>query len=161
MKLPNKLWLRILVGLVLLLIAAGISLFIKESLDEQDPETSLPLIYVTYDGTDLPGVYRAGYSWSFFTTIAKNTPTLAPEDIPLTPVDMYAGTELKIHFSSKQSTLKISLAEGQYSNDYTVLSDVDNGVLNAPSSAGVYVYRVEASWSSRGSIIYYFCVRIL
>lgn len=66
MKVHKNIWLRALIGLLALTVAGMLSLYIKEAMDEKDPEASLPLITVTYDGAELPGVYRAGWSWSFF-----------------------------------------------------------------------------------------------
>ena len=41
---------KLVVGAVLLLVAAAITMFIKESLDTQNPESALPILTVEYSG---------------------------------------------------------------------------------------------------------------
>lgn len=74
---------------------------------------------------------------------------------------MYAATPLNISFSTKPKDLKVSVAEGRYGTLYRPVEEAANGSFFAPSEAGEYVYKVEANWGRRGSIIYYFCVRVL
>lgn len=53
---------------MLLAIATGMTAFIKESLDTQDPESALPIITVLYGDEELvpdKEVRRAGWEWNF------------------------------------------------------------------------------------------------
>ena len=79
MKLPKIFFRKLIIGAVLLAIATGMTAFIKESLDTQDPESALPIITVLYGDEELvpdKEVRRAGWEWNFFLTQEK-TPLLA------------------------------------------------------------------------------------
>lgn len=59
---------KLIIGAVLLAIATGMTAFIKESLDTQDPESALPIITVLYGDEELvpdKEVRRAGWEWNF------------------------------------------------------------------------------------------------
>ncbi|MEG0167809.1 MAG: hypothetical protein RSD01_04360 [Ruthenibacterium sp.] len=162
MKTPKLLIRKILLGMVLIAIAAGITVFIKESLDTQDPESALPIIRVEYNGIEMPPavIYRAGYEWSFFTTMERQAPTLAQEDLPITPYDMQPDAAIKISFSKTPSTLRVWRANGRYSTDFTELASEDKSTFTTPHDAGVYLYKVKAEWGRRGFIQYYFAVDV-
>ena len=53
MKLPKIFFRKLIIGAVLLAIATGMTAFIKESLDTQDPESALPIITVLYGDEEL------------------------------------------------------------------------------------------------------------
>ncbi|MEG2930908.1 MAG: hypothetical protein RR825_03900 [Ruthenibacterium sp.] len=155
---------KILLGIVLVSLAAVITVFIKESLDTQDPESALPLITVKYNSGEMSAqnIYRAGYQWSFFTTVEDwQAPSLSPEDLPITPVDIQPGTPIQISFSSTPSELRIWRAAGRYSTDFLELSCPVTGEFTAPASPGIYLYRVVASWGNRGEIQYYFALSVI
>ncbi|MEG2286481.1 MAG: hypothetical protein RSC00_01115 [Ruthenibacterium sp.] len=155
---------KVLLGIVLVLLAAGITVFIKESLDTQDPESALPLITVRYNDGEMSAqnIYRAGYQWSFFTTVEDwQAPDLAPEDLPITPVEIQPGTPLEMSFSSTPSSLRIWRAAGRYSSDFLELSCPISGEFSAPANPGIYLYRAVASWGHRGEIQYYFALSVI
>ena len=82
MKLPKIFFRKLIIGAVLLAIATGMTAFIKESLDTQDPESALPIITVLYGDEELvpdKEVRRAGWEWNFFLTQEK------------TPLSYFAG----------------------------------------------------------------------
>ena len=98
MKLPKIFFRKLIIGAVLLAIATGMTAFIKESLDTQDPESALPIITVLYGDEELvpdKEVRRAGWEWNFFLTQEK-TPLLSPEDVPLQPVDVMPGAQIRL-----------------------------------------------------------------
>ena len=160
MKMQKVLIQKLLVGILLLSLAAGVTVLIKESFDTQDPEAALPLITVDCNGLVITDVYRAGYEWSFFTTVERRTPQLSESDIPLVPVDVTPSAPLRIKFSKEPSTLKITRASGRYSTDFLELTDVRDGAFKTPTVPGVYVYKVYAEWKARGYIQYYFALQV-
>lgn len=160
MNYPKQFIRKILLGAVLIALSAVATMFIKESLDTQDPESSLPLMAVEYNGMPITDVYRAGYEWSFFTTVERRTPQLSESDIPLVPVDVTPSAPLRIKFSKEPSTLKITRASGRYSTDFLELTDVRDGAFKTPTVPGVYVYKVYAEWKARGYIQYYFALQV-
>ncbi|MEG2165462.1 MAG: hypothetical protein RRY96_04145, partial [Ruthenibacterium sp.] len=105
-------------------------------------------------------IYRAGYEWSFFTTMERQAPTLAQEDLPITPYDMQPDAAIKISFSKTPSTLRVWRANGRYSTDFTELASEDKSTFTTPHDAGVYLYKVKAEWGRRGFIQYYFAVDV-
>lgn len=157
---PKQVIQKIIAGVVLIAIAAVVTMFIKESLDTQDPESSLPIIQVQYNGMPMTDVYRAGYEWSFFTTVERRTPELLLEDIPLVAVDVLPQAPLQITFSKEPSELKVMRATGRYSTDFMEITDMENGTLKTPAAPGIYVYRVSAHWTTRGYIQYYFALQV-
>ena len=112
MKLPKIFFRKLIIGAVLLAIATGMTAFIKESLDTQDPESALPIITVLYGDEELvpdKEVRRAGWEWNFFLTQEK-TPLLSPEDVPLQPVDVMPGAQMRILFTKEPSELRVMRA---------------------------------------------------
>ncbi|MEG1104867.1 MAG: hypothetical protein RSD78_08495 [Oscillospiraceae bacterium] len=160
MKFPRSVIRKVCLGAVLISLAVCVTLLIKESLDTKDPQSALPSIDVIYNGNSLPetSVFRAGYSWNFLTTI-EDFPAMAPEDIPLYPVDVLPQIQMEIKFSKPPKELKISRADGRYSQDFIEIATDVTGEMLSPSVPGVYVYKVEASWGIRGSILYYFALQ--
>ena len=163
MKVRKVLVQKILLGILLIALAAGVTVFIKESLDTQDPESALPLITVAYNDGEMSAqnVFRAGYTWSFFTTVEVwQAPSIAAEDLPITPVDIQPSTPIKVMFSSTPSELRIWRAEGRYSSDFLEISCDNPGEFTAPATPGTYLYRIKADWGSRGDIQYYFALTV-
>lgn len=164
MKVSKSIVRKILLGTLLIALSACVSVFIKETLDTQDPESALPIITVTYNDTNMQpeSVYRAGYTWSFFTTVeAWQAPSLAPEDLPLSPVEVAAGTPMTVTFTSKPSKVRIWRAQGLYSGEFLEISCDVPGEFLAPATPGLYLFRVKADWGSRGNIQYYFALSVL
>lgn len=160
MSYPKQFIRKVLLGAVLIVLAAFVTMFIKESLDTRDPESSLPLMVVEYNGIPIPDVYRAGYEWSFFTTVERRTPQLSEADIPLMPVDVMPSAPMRITFSKEPSTLKITRATGRYSMDFLELTDIQDGSFSTPTVPGIYVYKIYGEWGSRGYIQYYFSLQV-
>jgi hypothetical protein len=151
---------KVLLGTVLIALAAVVTVFLKETLDTQDPESALPIITVEYNGLALPDVYRAGYEWSFFATVERRTPQLSEADIPLVPADVLPAAPIRITFSKEPSVLTIKRAAGRYSTDFLEITDVQDGTFRTPTVAGIYVYKVYAEWYGRGNIQYYFALQV-
>ena len=162
MKMPKIFIRKLLLGIVLIGIAIGITVVIKESLDTQDPESALPIIKVEYNGTDVPAanIFRAGYEWNFFTTVERHAPVIAQEDLPLTPFDVQKEMPMRISFTKEPAAMRIWRADGRYSTNYIELASDNVAEFLTPSLKGVYVYKIKADWGSRGYIQYYFAIEV-
>ena len=165
MKISHLALRKLLLGAVLLLVAAAITMFIKESLDTQNPESALPILTIEYNGTEVPPsqegfLYRAGYEWSFFTTVERRAPQLAENDLPLIPLDVSPQAELELRFLKEPSSIKVLRASGTGSTEFLELTDASDGTFNTPTTSGVYVYKILAEWSTRGYIQYYFSLNV-
>lgn len=146
MKLPKIFFRKLIIGAVLLAIATGMTAFIKESLDTQDPESALPIITVLYGDEELvpdKEVRRAGWEWNFFLTQEK-TPLLSPEDVPLQPVDVMPGAQMRILFTKEPSELRVMRAVSDKPTEYLELSDAGGGRFSTPTTPGLYFYKVRA-----------------
>lgn len=155
---------KLIAGGLALAAAAAITLFIKENLDVKDPETALPSIQITTEGVLLSPemVFRAGYEWNFFTSTEINTPVWTTEDIlsRTYPVDVPSRAKLEIGFSLKADTLKVSRSEEGDLSAFVTLADAYPNILIAPAEAGQYLYKIEAGFGRRGSIIYYLLLNV-
>lgn len=154
---------KLVAGVFLIALAALASFLLKETLDSHDPENNLPILTVSCgyattltsgNGTAETYIRRAGYEWNFLTKIVKS-PTLPPTEYPLYPLTVAANTPIVVSFSVPYRTLKISRSNGQYDPHFEPLA----GEITTPSVPGDYCYCIEAGFA-RGSIIYYFVVRI-
>ena len=162
MKLPKVFFRKLLLGAVLVALAAGITVFIKETLDTRDPEASLPIITVRYgDEVFAPDkeVRRAGWEWSFFLTKEK-TPMLSIEDVPLTPVEVLPGAPMNISFTKPPTQLRVLRAASDKPTEYLELADAGDGVFSTPTMPGLYYYKVQSEWRNRGFIQYYFALGV-
>lgn len=58
---------KLVIGAVCILLAAGLTLVLKEVLDTQEPEQALPILEVRCNDVPMPPEYllRAGYEWNF------------------------------------------------------------------------------------------------
>ncbi len=155
---------KLIVGVLALALAAAITLFIKENLDVKDPETALPSIQVATEGVVLSPemVFRAGYEWNFFTSTEINTPIWTTADIlsHTYPVDVPPRAKLDIDFSLQADTLKISRSDQEDFSAFVTLADDFPNSLLAPAEAGQYLYKIEAGFGRRGSIIYYLLLNV-
>ena len=162
MKLPKIFFRKLLLGAVLVSLAAGITMFIKETLDTRDPESALPLITVQYGDeifTTDRQVRRAGWEWNFFLTKEK-TPLLPIEDAPPTPVTVLPGSPMNISFTKKPSQLHVLRATSENPSEYIELSNAGDGAFSSPTTPGLYYYKVQAEWRGRGFIQYYFALEV-
>ncbi len=163
MKLRTVIIRKFLLGAFLIAVCAGMTFIIKESLDTRDPETALPIITITYNDAVFPqqNIYRAGYTWSFITTVEKwQAPSLLPEDLPIVPENVLADMPVEITFSQTPQTLQIYRATGRYSTDFLEISTEADGEFYTPTTQGEYLYKVVAGWGSRGEIQYYFAMSV-
>ncbi len=156
---------KLLLGAVLLAIAICITLFIRENMNVQSPENALPTFTVTMDDKTAftkESVFRAGYEWNFLTTTAKDTPPYSASDINLVnmPVSMQPRTYLDLEFSIEPKRLTISRADDKDLETYLDLIDVGMGPIITPAVPGIYRYRVQADFGWRGSVIYFFTIKI-
>ncbi len=154
---------KLVLGAILIALCAGITLLIKEALDTQDPESALPIITITYNEGIFPeqSIYRAGYTWSFVTTVENwQAPSLLPEDLPIMPERVLADMPMKITFSQTPQDVQIFRASGRYSTDFLEVSTQVDGEFYTPTAQGEYLYRVVANWGSRGEIQYYFAMSV-
>lgn len=162
MKLPNVFFRKLLLGIVLVSLAAGVTMFIKETLDTRDPESALPIITVQY-GDEVfiadKQVRRAGWEWNFFLTKEK-TPMLSIEDAPPTPVTVLPASPMHISFTKKPSQLRVLRATSEKPSEYLELSDAGDGAFSSPTMPGLYYYKVRAEWQGRGFIQYYFALEV-
>lgn len=155
---------KVLLGAVLVALAAAISLFIKENLDVKSPEDALPDL--TIQVNDLPiaseMALRAGYEWNFWTTTEKNTPAYTPEDLLrlVYPVDMPPRSVIELGFSIQLKDLRVSRADDAEFRYFIEMAGADDGQIIAPAQAGRYMYKIEAGFGRRGSVIYYLLVDI-
>lgn len=160
MKMPKKVIAKILIGIVLVVLAAVGALLIKEYFDTRSPEAALPIMTLEYEGREVQGVYRAGYEWSFFMTIARQAPQVSVDDLPLTPIAVQPQMPMNIRFSRKSGKIRVWRAAGRFGNDFIELTEANLDSLSTPSTAGVYVYKVLADWGSRGNVQYYFALDV-
>ena len=162
MKLPKIFFRKLLLGIVLISIAAGITVFIKEALDTRDPESALPIITVQY-GDEIfaqdKEIRRAGWEWSFFLTREK-TPMLSIEDVPLSAVTVLPASPMHISFTKKPTQLRVLRATSEKPSEYLELSDASDGAFSSPTTPGLYYYKVQAEWQGRGAIQYYFALEV-
>ena len=157
---------KLLIGAAALAAAICITVIIRENMDVKDPDQALPSIVITAnEATVLPpeSIFRAGYEWNFLTTTAKNTPPLSSEDIQsrTPPIDVLARTYLSIDFSLEPKNLVISRSEEADYDAFLDLVGGEEGAVIAPSASGTYMYRIQADFGWRGSIVYYFRVRVV
>lgn len=165
MHTPKRVIRKLLLGTALMAIAICITILIRENMDVKDPEQALPTISITINGDTKMNdrmVFRAGYEWSFFTTVAKDTPTYTSAAIRdlIYPVDVPPNSVLNISFSLPAKTLRIQRASDEKLENFVELADVSDGQLIAPSSPGLYLYQLEAGFGWRGSIRYFFMIRV-
>lgn len=156
---------KLLLGTVLMAAAIFITILIRENMDVKDPEQALPSISVTINGDIKMNdkmVFRAGYEWNFFTTVAKHTPSYTAQTLRehVYPVDLPPNSVVNIDFSLKPKSLRIQRANDDQLENFVELADVDSGQFIAPSAPGLYLYQVEAGFGWRGSVRYVFMIRV-
>lgn len=156
---------KLLIGAAALAVAICITIFIRENMDVNDPERALPSITITMNGTTAMApemIFRAGYEWNFLTTTAKSTPPYSSQDLQaLTPpVEMLARTYMDIDFSLEPRSLTISRSDEENFEAFLDLVDASEGPIIAPATPGVYMYRIQADFGWRGSIVYFFRIRV-
>ncbi len=155
MPITKRFLTRFVIAVILIGLAAGGSILIKETIDSvSSPENSLPTISGSI-GYTTAYIERAGYEWNFLTRIVRE-PTVSPPDLRLIITDVTADTPVIINFSKEPELVGVSMSTGQYSVDFVPM---DPDTLYTPTEPGIYTYCVEAAFD-RGSIIYYFSVNV-
>lgn len=141
---------------IILLVAAGyITMFVKDTIDAQNPEKSLPIISITTGYTVVAEPTRAGYEWKFGYR-AVMSPFLEPPDVPITTTyEAMPGMPILINFSSPAEQISVYEAEGISATEFYEkrLS------IQTPEEEGVYVYKVVAQFE-RGTIVHYFALDV-
>ena len=79
---------------------------------------------------------------------------------PLDSVDLAPNSVLDINFSLPPKTLRIQRASDDELENFVELADVSDGQIISPSAPGLYLYQVEAGFGWRGSVRYFFMVRV-
>ncbi len=144
---------RYVIAVLLLILSAYTTVFIKNYVDSQTPEKSLPTINVSV-GYVQPVVQRAGYTWKFGTGIAPVlSPYVSAEDVPLMVMDCYPG-DIVINFSRQPELVTVYQTEGLANNNFKQLY-----TLATPQEEGIYVYKIQAEFD-KGDILYYFAVQV-
>ncbi|MBU3805714.1 MAG: hypothetical protein H9882_02285 [Candidatus Fournierella pullistercoris] len=162
---PKRILQKILTGALLLALAMCATVFIRENMDVKDPEQALPSFSILVNDEvriTEHSILRAGYEWNFMTTVAKDTPVYTSSQIRslIYPVDLPPSSRLVLEFSTKPKTLRVQRAPGADLQQFVELADVSDGTLVAPSQPGLYLYQVECGFGWRGSIRYFFLVRV-
>lgn len=156
---------KLVIGAFALAVAICITIFIRENMDVKDPESALPTLTVTMNGSAAmaPGsVFRAGYEWNFLTTTQKSTPVYSSADLRQVtpPVPMPPRTYLDLKFSIQPKSVVVSRADDEKLESFMELIDAGDGPIITPAATGLYMYRIEANFGWRGSIIYFFTIQI-
>jgi len=73
---------------------------------------------------------------------------------------MLARTDMDSRFFREQKHLTISRADEENFDAFLELVDAAEGPIIAPATPGVYMYRVQADFGWRGSIVYFFRIRV-
>lgn len=160
---------RIVLGVVLVLVAAGITVVIRDTLMRQDPEAALPVMDVYYRGIEegerLPAMHIvvSSYTWRFlFEEVSGEVageegwmwvePAPVPDNSPLDLV--FTFEPKKVRVSMWLSTLD---ANGEEVNGFT---PVETEELRAPSAQGTYFYKVDTEWGQGRTVTYFFAIRV-
>lgn len=145
---------RYALAIVLLVISAYISVFIKDTIDSKNPEVSLPIISVTTGYTSIPDVPRAGYEWNYATKTVQS-PFISCIDVPLVVYDALPGAPILIDFSSPYKSITLYEGEGVAPENFTE----KRYSMTTPAEEGTYVYKVVAQFD-RGTIVHYFALEV-
>ncbi|MDD3429950.1 MAG: hypothetical protein PHG02_08110 [Oscillospiraceae bacterium] len=157
MKQPIRFLQKFSACILLIALAAGCTVLIKDTLDARSPENSLPIINVQC-GYDLQNVQRAGFTWNFITAKNKVWPSEEPPGLPLVISTVQPSSPIVISFSDESGleSVKVSRSEGVGAAEYVV----QTGDLRSPTTEGVYTYRIDAKFK-KGEITYFFRVDVL
>lgn len=143
---------RYILALVMLVIAAYTTIFIKDTVDALNPEKSLPVINVSV-GYNPPYVVRAGYTWQYGLKTVRS-PYVSAIDTALMTTDCLPNSNIVINFSAPYEYVTVYQADGLANDEFTKLYN-----LVTPAEEGIYVYKIEAKFE-KGDILYYFAVQV-
>ncbi|MDL2325352.1 hypothetical protein LJC61_09490 [Ruminococcaceae bacterium OttesenSCG-928-A16] len=157
MKIRKQIFGKIIAGIVLLLLAAMATLVLKSILMARNPEYALPIVRVECNGEGLPAENQMleSYSWQFLTIVKTGQLHAADAWQNIPAAWEPPNAPLSVGFSFPASSLKISRTDV----DGFTFNEV-GGELRTPHIPGEYTYRIEASWGTNKSLLYYFKVRI-
>ena len=157
MELRKKMALKIVAAVLLVVIAGGFAFIVKELLSSRKPENSLPSITISCGGVDLPPEHWMldSYSWRFLFLVKEWHTDNREAWRNLEAFPVLSGAPLNISFSSPPESIVVTrMRDG--GSEFEELS----GELHAPLDDGICTYRVVANWGSRGSIAYFFKVKV-
>lgn len=151
---------RIIVGLLLVVLAAGITYIIKELLASRNPADALPVIRVDYSGTPLPAEHYTmdSYSWRFLTMEKSWEEPDRGKWIGMKAAPVLPGAPLDISFSFPCETMRVTRAEGEAPGEEDYEEVV--GSLTTPMEPGIYTYKVVGNWGLKGQVLYYIKVDV-
>lgn len=164
MKQRKQMVLRIVAGLVLLLVAAGITVVIRDTLASQNPERALPTMDVYYRGKEvgerLPAAHITvgKYTWRFLFTEVKDE-VFKPENLgTLESAWVPPNSLLELDFSFKPKDVQVSLFQEDDGGNSFVPQELAG--LRAPSAKGIYFYKVATDWGNGREVIYFFAIQV-
>lgn len=145
---------RYIIAAVMLIVAAYISLYIKDAVDAKNPEASLPIISVTTGYTVLPNVPRAGYEWRFGSKTVMS-PFVSNLDVPLIAYDVAPDMPILVNFSAPAENIVIYQGVGMAATEFEEM----RYNIKTPMQEGIYVYKVVADFKN-GTIVHYFSLNV-
>lgn len=168
--------LKILAGILLITLAAGLTYIIKEKLSARNPKNALPTISILYNNAPLPTehIALASYSWRFLNEETQEVILDGDDWQKISYAPVVPDSPLEISFSYPCDEIKISRAEEGSMIFHEISSNLSNGTASAdtadpntvllrtptPSVSLKYTYRIEANWGIRGSVQYYFNIEV-
>lgn len=157
---------RLLIGILLVAVAAFLALFLKDYLDQKNPESAIPQLTVTADATDVE-TYLSNYYWRFLsgTEVQMTAPMLEQLDLGLglagwedgfvPSTELGGGERLRFFFSQQETVIHVDRTDAY---DYRFNPADDDTVV--PYQKGVYYYRVTAEFE-RGRVESYFRINVV
>ena len=163
MQLHKIFFRKLIIGLVLVVIAAAVSLFIKDALDTKEPTSALPILSVRCNGAPISSdsVYMAEYQWNFWTSVERMVSTYSSSNVrdQIIATNVLPNLPISIEYSRDAISTTVSRAVSVDSADFMIVEPDQNGNIYTPPIPGNYIYKVEASFD-RGSVIYYFAISV-
>lgn len=157
MKLKKRVIGKVALGLVLIVLAGCVAYAVKDLLAYRKPESTLPIISIECNGTELTrsdNWMMESYSWRYLTLVREwHAEEDAVKALPALPA--MPGAAIDITFTPKPQTVKVSR-----SKDGGECAELQ-GELQTPVEPGEYTYHVQSQWGVRGTVNYYFKLRIL
>ncbi len=149
---------KIAAAIVLIALSAIVATFIHDTLSLQVIESSLPELSVMFENEQIlpeKHIRRDSYTWKNFFWPSQSGGGLDLEVWrEIEPAWVPPGTELQLNFTFDPQHVQVEVAAGE-----SEFVDQGNNLL-APTTPGVYTYRVSASWGDERIVQYYFRVRI-
>lgn len=158
MKLQKHTVVKALIGLGLVVLAAMLSIAIRDALAFGNPESSLPAMDVVFGDSDdkLPSIYirRDKYIWNYLYGPREG----GGEDLEVWR-EIESGwvppnAPLSLEFTYKTKDVSVSVA-----TPYSTFRPLQ-GSLFAPEEPGEYIYKVDAGFGKNKVVTYYFRIRV-